>query len=166
MSRRKAVVVPAAEVVRAEVPYVQRLNPRCRFYGTPLAVQAGLARTGVARGRIPPGGESFAYHAHLREEEWIYILAGRARARIDGELIELVPGDFVGFPAPQVPHLLTNPYDEDCVYLMGGERTGAVDILDYPDLGKRYALVRGENTAFHELGPAEHPFGRADEPER
>jgi uncharacterized cupin superfamily protein len=164
MSKRNAVVLRAAEVPQHEVPYVQRLNPRCRFFGTPLASHAGLMRTGVALGRIPPGGESFAYHAHLREEEWIYILAGRGRARIDGELVELHPGDFVGFPAPQVPHLLANPYDEDCVYLMGGERTGGVDVLDYPELGKRYALVRGPgNTAFHELGPAEHPFGRAND---
>ncbi|HEY5948488.1 MAG TPA: cupin domain-containing protein [Kofleriaceae bacterium] len=164
MQQRKAVIVTAAEVTQLETPFVQRLNPRSRFFGAGLARHAGLERTGVSRGRIPPGGESFAYHAHLREEEWIYILQGRARARIDGEWIELAANDFVGFPTPQVPHLLTNPYAEDCVYLMGGERTGGVDVLAYPDLGKQYVLLREPTrTAFHELGPAEYPFGKADD---
>src|SRR5580692_3065684 len=103
MVHRTAVIMRAAEIARHEVELVQRLNPRCKFFSTGLALQAGLARTGVSRARIPPGGESFAYHAHLREEEWIYILAGRARARIAGEDVALAAGDFVAFPAPQAP---------------------------------------------------------------
>ncbi len=168
MERRKAVIIRAADADRLEVSWVQRLNPRSRFSGASLGRHAGLERTGVSRGRIPPGGESFAYHAHLCEEEWIYILSGRARGRIDGDTIDLLPGDFVAFPAPQVPHLLTNPHAEDCLYLMGGERRQTPDVLDYPDLGKRYVLIREPaNTAFHELGAGEYPFGRAvEEPKR
>ena len=162
MTHRKAVILRADDMARHELPWRQRLNPRCRFSGTPLGRLAGLERVGVSRGRIPPGGEAFAYHAHLREEEWVYIVEGRARARIDGSELELAAGDFVAFPAPQVPHLLANPYGEDCIYLMGGERTPC-DVTAYPDLDKRYVLVREPTrTAFHELGPAEYPFGRAD----
>ncbi len=153
----------AADSAGAEGVLQQQLNPRAKFFTTGLARLAGLERTGVSRGRIPPGGEAFAYHAHLREEEWVFILAGRARARIDDEELELAAGDFAAFPAPQAPHLLTNPYADDCVYLMGGERGSATDVLEYPLLGKRYVLVRdgGLRVAFHELGPAEYPFGRA-----
>jgi GST-like protein len=164
MVHRTAVIMRAAEVARVEVELVQRLNARCKFFCSGLALQAGLARTGISRARIPPCGESFAYHAHLREEEWLYILSGRARARIAGDEVELAPGDFVAFPAPQAPHLLANPFDEDCIYLMGGERTGAPDVLHYPELDKSYVLVRGGNrSAFHAIGPAEYPFGRANE---
>ena len=161
MPHKTAVILRAADIDRAEIPLVQRLNPRSRFSDAWLARLAGLERIGLSRGRIPPGGESFAYHAHQAEEEWLFIVSGRARARIDGKDHELGPGDFAAFPTPQAPHLLTNPFGEDCVYLMGGERGLVTDVLAYPDLGKSYVLVREPaRTAFHELGPAEYPFGR------
>lgn len=160
-----AVILRAADIDRAEVPYVQRLNPRSRFRDAWLTQLAGFQRIGLSRARIPPGGESFAYHAHRAEEEWVFIVSGRARARIDDQDHDLGPGDFAAFPAPQAPHLLRNPFDEDCVYLMGGERGLVTDVLAYPDLGKSYVLVRDSmRTSFHELGPAEYPFGRADQP--
>lgn len=160
MVHKKPVIVRAADAAKREGELFQRLNPRAKFFSTGYARLAGLERVGVARGRIPPGGEAFAYHAHLREEEWVYILDGRARAKLDGETVELATGDFVAFPAPQAPHILTNPYDTDCVYLFGGERTGAPDVLAYPELDKQYLLMRSPtNVAFHELGSAEFPFG-------
>jgi GST-like protein len=164
MPHRFPVILRAADIDRAELALTQRLNPRSRFFGAGLAGPAGLQRTGVSRGRIPAQSESFAYHAHLAEEEWIYILSGRGVARIDGAEVPLSAGDFAAFPAPQAPHILTNPFEEDLVYLMGGERRGS-DVLDYPDLGKRFVLIREPTrTAFHELGPASYPFGRIDAP--
>lgn len=163
MPHKMPVILRAAEIDRAEAPFVQRLNPRSRFFGAWLSRLAGLERFGFSRARIPPGGESYAYHAHHAEEECVLILSGRARAKIDGKDYELGPGDFAAFPSPQAAHLLTNPYDEDCVYVMAGERGLATDVLAYPDLGKSYVIVRDRlGSAFHELGPAEHPFGRAD----
>jgi GST-like protein len=165
MPHKMPVILRAAEIERSEVPVAQRLNPNSQFHGAWLSRIAGLERVGFSRARIPPHGESFAYHAHLAEEECVYILSGRARARIGDQDYELGPGDFAAFPAPQAPHLLRNPYDEECVYLMAGERGAASDVLSYPDLGKSYVLVRGQGaTAFHALGPAEYPFGRADQP--
>src|SRR5689334_19104131 len=111
--RRPAVVFRKDEITAREHPYEQRLNPRSRFRGSRLGRDAGLRSVGVSLGRIPPGGESFAYHAHLVDEEWVYILEGRARARIDGQELDLAPGDFVAFPAPQVAHVLANPGDTD-----------------------------------------------------
>jgi uncharacterized cupin superfamily protein len=43
-----------------------------------METSAGLTRTGLNLLTLPPGGGSFTYHAHHREEEWIYILSGRA----------------------------------------------------------------------------------------
>lgn len=165
MPHKTPVILRAAEIERSEVPVAQRLNPNSQFHAAWLSRLAGLERVGFSRARIPPRGESFAYHAHLAEEECVYILSGRARARIGDQDHELGPGDFAAFPAPQAPHLLRNPYDEECVYLMAGERGPASDVLSYPDLGKSYVLVRGQGaTAFHALGPAEYPFGRTDQP--
>lgn len=166
MAHKTAVILRAADIDRLEISLEQRLNPRSRLRDAWLSHKAGLDRVGLSRGRIPPGGESFAYHAHHAEQEWVFIVSGRARARIDGREVDLGPGDFAAFPAPQAPHLLTNPFDEDCVYLMGGETGIAADVVHYPDLGKSYALVRGSprGTAFHALGPAEYPFGPADRP--
>jgi GST-like protein len=160
MPHKTAVILRAGDIDRAEVSLEQRLNPRSKFKDAWLSRLAGLGRVGVSRGRIPPGGESFAYHAHHAEEEWVFIVAGRARARIDDREIDLGPGDFAAFPAPQAAHLLTNPFDEDCVYLMGGESGRPSDVIRYPDLDRTYVLVRdASRTAFHALGPAEYPFG-------
>src|SRR5215472_17834710 len=91
---------------------------------------AGLRRAHVSLGRLPPGKDSFAYHAHMIEEEWVYILSGRGLADIDGSEYEVGPGDFMSFPAPGIAHLLRNPFEDDLVYLMGGEAV-PLDVLDY-----------------------------------
>jgi len=110
---------------------------------------AGLSRTGVSLVRIAPGKESFAYHLHHREEEWIYLLEGRGVARIDGDDYELGPGDFIAFPTPSVAHNMSNPFDVELTYLMGGE-TLEHEIADFPDLGKR--MIRsGESIEIYEL---------------
>ena len=67
------------------------------------------------------GGESFVYHSHQSEEEWLYILSGRSIAEIDSEEIDVAAGTFMAFPTPSVPHHLKHPFDQDLVYLMGGE---------------------------------------------
>ena len=65
----------------------------------------------------------------------------------------------MGFPAPGIAHLLRNAFGEDLVYLMGGEAV-ALDVLDYPTLGKRYLLhYAGGPPDFYELGEAFQPFG-------
>lgn len=155
----------AADIARQRVAYKQRLNPRSRFEGTELSRTGGLERVGVSIAWLKPGEESFAFHAHMVEEEWLYVLSGRAVVDMADESVELGPGDFVAFPAPNVPHLVRNTFDSECSYLMGGQLGLPLDIIDYPRLGKCY-LVKGEpgeRTSFHEMGAAEHPFGPADE---
>jgi uncharacterized cupin superfamily protein len=79
---------------------------------------------------------------HHREEEWIYVVAGQGLAIIDDEEYELGPGDFVAFPAPSVSHQMTNPTNEDLIYLMGGEHKN-YEIADFPSLDKRM-IRRGD----------------------
>jgi uncharacterized cupin superfamily protein len=111
-------------------------NPNSEISGTQMGKVLGLTRTGVNFTKIPPGKESFVYHAHHREEEWIYILSGHGIAEVNGEEFEVHAGDFMAFPTPSVAHHLKNSGDEDLVYLMGGENV-EVEVADFPRLGKR-----------------------------
>jgi len=108
---------------------------------------------------MPPGKESFVYHSHHHEEEWLYILSGRGIAEIDGEELAVSAGDFMAFPTPSVPHHLKNPFDEELVYLMGGENR-EIEVADFPRLGKR--MVRsGEKIEVYDMATAK-PFGPLD----
>jgi len=143
MSDNCANLVRAAAIKAAEEQAAHPWNPKSRLVGTQMSPMAGLKRTGVSIVRIPAGHESFAYHAHHREEEWIYILSGRGVAEIDGGEHEVGPGDFMGFPTPSVAHHMRNPFGEDLVYLMGGENL-EFDVADFPKLGKRMVKLQGK----------------------
>ncbi|MEL6402282.1 MAG: cupin domain-containing protein [Cyanobacteria bacterium J06626_4] len=112
------------------------LNPNSEIYLRFLGRAVGLKRIGVTIARVPPGKESFIYHAHQNEEEWVYILSGRGIAEIGDQEYEVGPGDFMGFGLPQQPHHLRNPFSEELVYLIGGE-AGRFDVGIFPRLGKR-----------------------------
>jgi uncharacterized cupin superfamily protein len=163
MADRKAKSLwKAGEIEAGLKTFAQRLNPNSTVKRASLSRRAGMKRAHVSIGRIPPGKDSFAYHTHMLEEEWLYILSGRGVAMIDGEETEVGAGDFMGFPTPSVAHLLKNPFDEELVYLMGGEDL-PLDVVEYPELGKRYLLMAGEGgTDFFELKDPIRPFGRAD----
>lgn len=139
-------LVRAAEVPReAEEHFAHPLNPASEIHGISLSERTGLERIGFHRVRVPPGKEAFIYHSHTVEEEFLYILSGRGVAEIDGEEFEVGPGDFMGFATPSRPHHLRNPFDEELVYLMGGERR-QVEIARFPRLGKH--LVRTGREAY------------------
>lgn len=163
---RSPCLVRAAD--RDDVPggyeFSHPLNPASLVRGLPLSRATGLTRAAVTLFRVPPGRESFAYHCHYAEEEWLYILAGRGVAVIDAVEYEVGPGDFMGFPTPSVAHLLTNPFDEELVYLAGGE-IRACEVADFPRAGKR--LVRsGDALALHDLADAAAfaPFAKLEPP--
>jgi|SRR5271166_4268635 len=135
-------LIRAAEIRAAEGQFSHPWNPKSCVIGSRLGLMTGLQRTGVNVTRIPPGKESFVYHVHYGEEEWVYVMAGRGVAEIDGKEYEVGAGDFMGFPTPSVAHHLRNPFTEDLVYLMGGENRG-LEVADFPKLGKR--MFRREN---------------------
>jgi uncharacterized cupin superfamily protein len=135
-------------------------NPNSEMFGARLGALVGLSRTAVNRVRVPAGKESFIYHSHYREEEWIYIISGRGVAEIDGEEFEVAAGDFMGFPTPSVAHHLRNPFDEDLVYLVGGENLD-VEIADFPRLGRRM-IRRGQEVEIYDVSDA-RSFGPPDD---
>jgi uncharacterized cupin superfamily protein len=116
------------------------LNPKSEVHLRSLGDAVGLERLGIHIVRIPPGKESFVFHMHYTEEEFIYVLSGRGIAEIGDEEHEVGPGDFMGFPTPSVGHHLKNPFTEDLVYLAGGERRVS-EVADFPRLNKRIVRV-------------------------
>jgi len=152
-------LIKASEVADRAVGFSHPWNPNSEIVGTRLSALVGLSRTGVSWVRIPPQKESFIYHSHHREEEWIYVISGRGIAEIDDEEFEVAAGDFMGFPTPSVAHHLRNPYDEDLVYLVGGENLD-VEVADFPRLGKRM-LRRGQEVEVYETSDA-RSFGPLD----
>ncbi len=124
-----------------------------------MSTLVGLARVGVGLVRIPAGKESFVYRSHLRKEEWIYIVCGRSFTEIDAKEFEVAAGDFMGFSTSSVARHLGNLYDEDRVYLVGGENLD-VEFSDFPRLGKRM-LRRGRDVEVYEMSDAKS-FGPLD----
>ncbi len=145
MEEKPSYLIRADEMSAKEESTSHPWNPNSLVIGTQLGKLAGLKRTGVNILRIPPGKESFIYHSHEREEEWIFILSGKGKADINGKEYEINPSDFMGFPTPGVAHHLRNPFDEDLVYLVGGENLD-IEIGDFPNLGKR--MIRYPNSRF------------------
>ncbi|NEP09088.1 MAG: cupin domain-containing protein [Symploca sp. SIO2C1] len=157
---KKSFLVRASEIAQQESTFSHPMNPNSLIIGTRISPIAGLKRVGVSLAKIPPGKESFIYHSHYREEEWIYIISGGGIAEIDGEEFEVSAGDFMGFPTPSVAHHLRNPYDDELVYLMGGENL-EVEIADFPRLGKRM-LRRGQDVEIYDVSNAKS-FGSLDD---
>jgi uncharacterized cupin superfamily protein len=160
MTEKKTFILRSAEIVEKTASFSHPWNPNSLIIGTQISRLTGLKRTGVSLAKIPPGKESFIYHSHDREEEWIYIISGRGIAEIDGEEFEVSAGDFMGFPTPSVAHHLRNPFDEELVYLMGGENLD-VEIADFPRLGKRMLRREGnieiyDTSSAQSFGPLEN----------
>lgn len=130
-------------------------NPLSEIRGWTLSRAAGLGRIAVNLVWLPPGKESFAYHLHHREEEWLYVLSGAGVAEVDDREVAVAPGDFLGFP-PGTAHHLRNPGAADLLLLMGGEVIPDLEVADFPRLGRR--MVRtGARIAIYPSS-AELPF--------
>ena len=129
-------IVRAADIAAHSQEFSHPWNPNSQMHGTQLARSVGLKRTGVNFIRVPAGKESYVYHSHQSEEEWIYVLSGAAIALIDDVEYEVNAGDFIGFPAPSVAHHMRNPGPAELVYLVGGENR-ETDVVEFPTLRKR-----------------------------
>ncbi|HIK14446.1 MAG TPA: cupin domain-containing protein [Leptolyngbyaceae cyanobacterium M33_DOE_097] len=156
MDAKKNYLLPADQIEALLQTFSHPWNPKSEIAGTQLGKAVGLQRTGVNFVRVAPGKESFIYHSHYREEEWIYILSGQGTAEIEDEEFEIKAGDFMGFPTPSVAHHLRNTGNEDLVYLTGGENL-EVEIAGFPRLGKRM-IRKGATVEIYDVSDAKE-FG-------
>ena len=101
-------VVKAKEIEVGESRFSHPWNPNSEIFGTRLGVLVGLTRPGANWARVPAGKDSYIYHSHYMDEEWIYIISGQAVAEIDGEEYEAAPETSWAFrrrggPSPAQP---------------------------------------------------------------
>jgi quercetin 2,3-dioxygenase len=132
------------------------MNPRCEAHGWALGRRTGLERVGVNLVRIPPGRESSILHLHHAEEEFAYVLSGRGTAELGDARLPIGPGDFLGFPAGTLAHVLVNDGAEDLVVLAGGERR-PLEVVDFPRDGKRAVRIGAERTRYPLVGERHRP---------
>jgi uncharacterized cupin superfamily protein len=127
---------------RAETTLTHHQNPNAVRHTRTLTDALGFEDMGVHIVRVAPGADSSEHHFHEEDEEFLFVLSGRAIAYIGEDEFEIGAGDFMGFPKNSPPHYMHNPFDDDVVYLMGGTRA-PIDICNYPRLERRQFRIHG-----------------------
>lgn len=119
------------------------LNPNARRLNKSLGDMAGLKGLGFHLIEVPPGCDSTELHAHLYEDECIYVLSGNAEVDYGDRSDAIASGDFIGFPAGGPAHRMRNTGAEPLVCLVVGQRL-AHEVVDYPARGKRLYANAGQ----------------------
>ena len=140
---------PRAKSSNYPEPFFSRMLKRDK---RPLGDLFGLTNFGVNLTRLAPGGESALRHAHVKQDEFVYILQGRPTLVTDAGRTPLEPGMCAGFRAGTGDaHHLVNETDEDVVYLEIGDRTPG-DSAAYPDDDLAVVMVDGKWRFSHKDG--------------
>jgi len=106
----------------------------------PLGDLFGLTHFGVNLTRLAPGGASALRHAHSRQDELIYILAGSPTLVTNAGETLLRPGMCAGFKAGTGDgHQLVNRTEIDVTYLEVGDRSTG-DTVNYPDDDMKFVV--------------------------
>ncbi len=125
-----AEAAPRAKPTNYPEPFASRLRGREK---RPLGDLFGLTNFGVNLTRLAPGAISALRHAHSKQDEFVYVLAGHPTLLTDAGETPLAPGMCAGFKAGTGDgHHLVNRTKEDVVYLEVGDRA-AGDQGTYPD---------------------------------
>jgi uncharacterized cupin superfamily protein len=135
MARGSKVFKPAdvPESNASSYPEPFRAGQRKR-YNRRLGDHAGLKNYGVNLIRVQPGGQSSARHAHLKQDEFVYVLEGEFMLVTDAGRETVGPGTCIGFPAGTGDgHHFLNLTDRDAAFLVVGDRTASEEVT-YPDI--------------------------------
>lgn len=131
-------VVHESDVPEVEGSYPAPFNEEKLSIYRDIGRAAGTVRVGFSKERIPPGRRTSFTHAHLEEEEIIYVLAGTCSVRLiepgaEPREIPLRAGHVVSFPAGTgIAHCIVNRGEEECEVLVIGERRPE-DRFFYPE---------------------------------
>jgi uncharacterized cupin superfamily protein len=137
-----ASVPPRAKQSNYPEPFKSRMAGREK---RPLGDFFGLHTFGVNLTRLVPGGVTALHHAHSRQDEFVYVVAGEPTLVTDGGETALRPGMCAGFRAATGAHHLENRTDADVVLLEVGDRS-AGDTVGYPN--DDIAAALGEDGAW------------------
>ena len=112
-------------------PFATQAKKRhCRRLGD----HAGLGNFGVVLVRIEPGGMSSQRHAHLKQDEFVWVLEGEAVLVTNAGRQVVKAGTCVGFPhGTGDAHHFLNEGGEDVLLLVVGDRTPG-EVATYPDV--------------------------------
>ena len=115
--------------------------------GAPVGRLCGLKKIGVHIEMLHPGRRTSWPHAEKTEEEFAFVIEGNPQAWIDGEIYDLGPGDFIGFPSGTgISHTFINNTDRVVLMLVGGEATKSDNKIFYPLHPHRNEEIREKGT--------------------
>ncbi len=120
--------------------------------GRKLGAAAGGSQLGCTLTEVPPGKTAWPFHAHLGNEEAIYVLEGHATLRLGDRQHPLKPGDYVALPArADAAHQVINTSAAPVRYL-AISTMNPTDVIVYPDSKKHGILAGGDSRrASHSL---------------
>jgi uncharacterized cupin superfamily protein len=97
-------IVASAEVRVEETSRGERFHALRRR----LAIAAGGEKLGCSLYELPPGKAAFPFHAHLSNEEAVYVLQGEGALRLGGGEHPIRAGDYMTFRVGGEPHQIVN----------------------------------------------------------
>ena len=101
--------------------------------GSRLGEATGLAKFGIHHEVLPPGRRTSWPHAESAEEEFVFVIEGNPQVWLNGNVYDLEPGDFVGFPAGTgITHTFINNSHDEVRLLVGGEKSKSENKYIYP----------------------------------
>lgn len=140
---------PRAKLSNYPEPFASWMAKRDK---RPLGDLFGLTNFGVNLTRLAPGGSSALRHAHVRQDEFVYVLEGSPTLITDGGRTPMSPGMCAGFKAGTGnAHHLVNETDRDVVYVEIGDRTPG-DSASYPDDDIAAETIDGKLRFTHKNG--------------
>jgi len=92
-----------------------------------LGVAAGGEKLGCSLYELPPGKAAFPFHAHLANEEAVYVLQGEGVLRLGEAEHAIGAGDYIMLRAGGEPHQIVNRSGAPLRYL-------AVSTMNYPEV--------------------------------
>ncbi len=91
---------------------------------------------GCSAYRVEPGKRAFPRHAHLANDEALFIVSGSGALSVGDETAAVCAGDFVMLPKGEAhAHVLVNDGQEPLVYLCMSTMI-MPEVVHYPDSGK------------------------------
>lgn len=102
--------------------------------GASLGSDLGLVELGIHHETLAPGKRSSWPHAHLIEEEFVYVLEGTPDIWVNGKLHRAKANDIIFFPPnSNLAHAVYNNSKEDVVMIVIGEQNQKDDKIYYPE---------------------------------
>lgn len=99
-----------------------------------LGAAAGGRKLGCSLYEVPPGKKAWPFHAHMANEEAIYVLAGEGRLRLHDADVPVRAGSYAAFRIGEA-HALLNTGEGPLRYLCLSTMIEP-DVTVYPDTGK------------------------------